>query len=147
MLPEIADISFPAFGVFHNCVFVSIHKQYPHHARKVMHALWGLGQMAFSKMIVVVDADADVQDQEEVLFRMSSNVDARRDVEIVEGPCDVLDHACGYSCAGGKIGFDATRKWKEEGYPAEWPEETRMPDEIARRVSERLRAMGLDRLA
>ncbi|MCX7805167.1 MAG: menaquinone biosynthesis decarboxylase [Planctomycetota bacterium] len=145
VLPEITDMCFPGFGVFHNCVFVSIKKRYPYHARKTMHGIWGMGQLSLCKMIVVVDDSVDVHDTDDVLFHLAANVDPARDIEVVRGPCDVLDHACGYSCAGAKIGFDATRKWKEEGYPAEWPEETRMPEDVRKAVSEKLRAMGLDR--
>ncbi len=147
VLPEIKDICFPEFGTFHNCVFVSIGKRYPHHARKTMHGIWGMGQLCLCKMIVIVDGDVNVHNTDDVLFHLAANVDPARDIEIVRGPCDVLDHACGYSCAGAKIGFDATRKWKEEGYTAEWPEETRMPEDVRKAVSEKLKAMGLDRFA
>lgn len=121
-LPEIKDINFPVEGVFHNCAIVSIKKSYPGQARKVMYALWGMGQMMFTKYIIVVDSDVDVQNMAEVRWHVLGNTDPRRDTVIVDGPLDILDHAsncCGY---GSKMGIDATRKLKEEGYNRSWPE-------------------------
>ena len=101
-LPELVDMNLPLFGVFHNFALVSIDKRYPYHAKKIMHSLWGLGQLMFSKIIIVVDKDVDVQNVDEVLFRVGSNVDPKRDVTIVEGPVDVLDHAAPLMGAGSK---------------------------------------------
>ena len=87
-LPELVDLNLPVEGVFHNLAFVSIDKRYPGHARKVMYALWGLGQMMFTKIIVVFDREVDVQDQAQVLWRLGNNVDPKRDVVFSEGPVD-----------------------------------------------------------
>lgn len=142
-LPEIVDLNLPLFGIFHNFAFVSIRKRYPYQARKVMHALWGLGQLALTKFIIVVDEEVDVQSTEEVLWRVGSNVDPARDIEIVRGPLDVLDHATPTLGAGGKLGLDATRKFPEEGHPRGWPAEIAMPDEIKALVTRRWSDYGL----
>jgi 4-hydroxy-3-polyprenylbenzoate decarboxylase len=142
-VPEIVDMNLPIFGVFHNYCFVSIRKEFPFHARKVMYALWGLGQMSLTKYIVVVDADVDVQNTDTVMFYVGSNVDPTRDIEIVRGPIDVLDHATDMSGFGGKLGIDATRKWKTEGFPREWPRELEMTPEIIERVDARWQSYGL----
>ncbi|WP_333570522.1 menaquinone biosynthesis decarboxylase [Thermodesulfobacterium commune] len=134
VLPEIIDIHLPWEGVFHNLAFVSIDKRYPGHAFKVASALWGLGQMMFTKIIVVVDKEVNVQNISEVLFYMSGNVDPERDIMIVKGPVDALDHASPYPAYGSKMCIDATRKWREEGYLREWPEEAVMSDEIKAKV-------------
>ena len=120
-LPEIVDINLPVEGVFHNLAIVSIRKQYPGHARKVMHALWGLGQMMFTKIVVVVEENVNVQDLGEVLWRVGNNIDPRRDVVFVDGPVDVLNHASPMPNYGSKMGIDATRKWPEEGFARDWP--------------------------
>ena len=114
-LPEIVDYDLPVAGVFHNCCIVSIKKQFPGHAAKVMHALWGLGMLSLTKCVVVVDADVDVHDYEQVLFYAGANVDPKRDVVLSEGPLDHLDHAPERQFFGGKLGIDATAKWPEEG--------------------------------
>jgi 4-hydroxy-3-polyprenylbenzoate decarboxylase len=142
-VPEIVDMNLPIFGVFHNFCFVSIRKEYPHHARKVMYALWGLGQMSTTKYIVVVDSDVDVQNTDSVMFYVGSNVDPERDVQIVRGPIDVLDHATNMTGWGGKLGIDATRKWKAEGFPREWPKELQMTAEVIERVTKRWDEYGL----
>ena len=113
-LPEIVDYDLPVAGAFHNCVIVSIRKTFPGHAQKVMHALWGLGMLSLSKSIVVVDAHVDVHDYADVFFRVTANVDPKRDVLITEGPLDHLDHAPGRQFYGGKLGIDATHKLPEE---------------------------------
>ena len=133
-LPEIVDINLPVEGVFHNLCFVSIDKRYPGHAHKVMHALWGLGQMMFTKIIMVFDREVNVQDTGEVLFYFGSNVDPARDVSLAKGPVDALDHASPLPHLGSKIGFDCTRKWPQEGYSREWPELIRMDDEVKARI-------------
>jgi 4-hydroxy-3-polyprenylbenzoate decarboxylase len=120
-VPEIVDMHFPAAGIFHNIVFVSIDKRYPGHARKIMSAFWGLGQLMFSKCIVVVDKDVDVQDEAEVAWIAGTHVDPSRDIAIVQGPVDDLDEAAIAPAFGGKMGIDATRKWPAEGYTRQWP--------------------------
>jgi 4-hydroxy-3-polyprenylbenzoate decarboxylase len=142
-LPEIIDINLPVEGVFHNLAIVSIDKQYPGHAQKVIHALWGLGQMMFTKMIIVVDEWVDVHNWSEVIWRVGNNVDPKRDVVITEGPVDVLNHAAPRPNFGGKMGVDATKKWKEEGYNREWPPDIEMSDEIRRLVDRRWEEYGL----
>jgi len=142
-LPEIVDMNLPIEGVFHNFCFVSIRKRYPGHAFKVMHALWGLGQLMFSKFIVVFDEDVNVHDLGEVLWRWGANVDPERDMCLVKGPVDVLDHASPLVGFGSKIGFDATRKWREEGFPREWPEVIRMSAEVKARIDALWSELGL----
>jgi 4-hydroxy-3-polyprenylbenzoate decarboxylase len=135
--PEIVDLALPAEGVFHNLVFVSIRKQYPYQAYKIMHGLWGMGQMMFTKIIVVVDAHVNVHDTSDVLFHLCANIDPQRDSLLTRGPCDALDHAPSVPAIGSHLGIDATRKLPGEGYPREWPEELALPApllaEIARR--------------
>jgi 4-hydroxy-3-polyprenylbenzoate decarboxylase len=120
--PEIVDMNLPVEGAFHNLCIVSIDKTYPHHARKIAHAIWGAGQMMFTKAIVVVDADVNVHDHEEVAWRVLANMDPKRDFSFADGPSDQLCHSGDVACFGGKIAIDATRKWREEGYQREWPE-------------------------
>src|SRR6186713_1248139 len=120
-VPEIVDMHFPAAGIFHNLVFVSIDKRYPGHARKIMHAFWGLGQLMFSKCIVVVDKDVDVHNEAEVAWVAGTHVDPSRDIEITKGPVDDLDDAAIMPAFGGKMGIDATRKWPSEGVTREFP--------------------------
>lgn len=119
--PEIVDIALPAEGVFHNLVFVSIKKTYPMQAYKVMHGLWGMGQMMFTKYIVVVDAEVDVHNTSEVLFHLCANTDPQRDSIFSRGPADALDHATSEFAIGSKLGFDATKKLPGEGFKREWP--------------------------
>ena len=143
-LPEIVDINLPVEGVFHNFAFVSIDKQYPAHAKKVMHALWGLGQMMFTKIIVIFDKDVNVQDMKEVLWRLGNNIDPKRDVYFVEGPVDALDHASYLPNIGSKMGIDATKKWKEEGFNREWPSVVEMSKEIKEMVDKKWTKYGID---
>jgi 4-hydroxy-3-polyprenylbenzoate decarboxylase len=135
--PEIVDMALPAEGVFHNLVFVSIRKQYPYQAFKVMHGLWGMGQMMFSKYIVVVDEDCDVHNTSEVLFRLCANTDPKRDSTIITNPSDSLDHAPSIQNVGSHMGLDATRKLPGEGYHRGWPELARM-DEATRQLVDEL---------
>jgi 4-hydroxy-3-polyprenylbenzoate decarboxylase len=121
VFPEVVDMSFPPEGVFHNLCFLSIKKEFPGHARKLMHGMWGSGQMSSTKTLVVFDDDVDVHDWSQCAWRALANVDARRDLVVVDGPVDVLDHAAASFALGGKIGIDATRKLAEEG-GREWPE-------------------------
>ena len=144
MMPEIVDINMPLEGVFHDCVLVSIRKQYPMHARKVMHALWGMGQMMNVKMIIVVDAHVDVQDVSQVAWRVFNNIDAEHDLEIVHGPLDVLDHSSPMAKWGAKLGIDATKTWPEEGHTREWPDEIEMTADVKARVDAKWKELGLD---
>ena len=121
-LPEIVDMNLPVHGVFHNLAIISIKKEFPAHARKVMHALWGLGQMMFTKTLIVVDHDVNVHDLAEVTWVACNHIDPKRDTLFVEGPVDVLDHAAPIMGFGSKIGIDATRKWRSEGFDREWPD-------------------------
>lgn len=133
-LPEIVDINLPIEGVFHNLALVSIDKRYPAHAKKVMHTLWGLGQMMFTKTIIIFDKDVDVQNISEALWRLGNNIDPKRDVVFVEGPVDALDHAAPQPLFGSKMGIDATKKWKEEGFKREWPDVIEMDGGIKEKI-------------
>jgi 4-hydroxy-3-polyprenylbenzoate decarboxylase len=144
LLPEIVDINLPLEGVFHNCVVVSIRKTYPQQAKKVMYALWGLGQMMFAKMIIVVDAHVDVGNMSEVWWRVYNNTDARRDLVVVDGPLDALDHSSPQPYWGAKLGIDATRAWVEEGHSRIWPDEIVMAEEVRQAVDAKWKNLGLD---
>jgi 4-hydroxy-3-polyprenylbenzoate decarboxylase len=120
-IPELVDIHLPVEGVFHNLMLVSIRKSYPGQARKVMNAIWSLGQAMFTKIIVVVDEDCDVQNLAEVVLRVTNNIDPERDIQFTLGPVDSLDHASRLPNYGSKMGIDATRKWKAEGFDRPWP--------------------------
>lgn len=143
MNPEIVDINFPLEGVFHSCVIVSIKKRFPGHARKIMNSLWGMGQMMYTKMIIVVDEEVDVQDVSVVAWKAFNNIDAKRDLVINEGPLDALDHASDTAFLGSRVGLDATRKWKEEGHSREWPEDIEMSDDVKELVSKRWSEYGI----
>jgi 4-hydroxy-3-polyprenylbenzoate decarboxylase len=142
-LPEIRDICMPAEGIFHNLILVAIRKSYPGHARKVMHAIWGLGQAMFSKCIVVVDEDVDVQNVREVAWKALNNIDPERDIQFVLGPVDSLDHSSRLPNYGSKMGVDATKKWPEEGFARPWPDVIRMPEDIRTRVDALWKKAGL----
>jgi 4-hydroxy-3-polyprenylbenzoate decarboxylase len=142
-LPEIRDVSMPAEGIFHNLILVAIRKSYPGHARKVMHAIWGMGQAMFSKCIVVVEEDVNVQDVREVAWRALNNIDPQRDIEFSMGPIDSLDHASRLPNYGSKMGVDATKKWPGEGFTRPWPDVIRMSPEVVRRVDELWKKAGL----
>ena len=120
-IPEIVDIHLPVEAVFHNLMLVSIRKSYPGQARKVMNAIWSLGQAMFTKVIIVVDEDCDVQDVGEVVLRVANNIDPERDIQFTLGPIDSLDHSSRLPNYGSKMGIDATRKWKAEGFERPWP--------------------------
>ena len=143
-LPEIRDINFPLEGVFHDCVMVSIKKTYPQQAKKVMHAIWGMGQMMFTKMIIGVDEHVDVQKEKEVWWRVFNNIDAKHDIVMVEGPLDALDHSSPMAKWGTKIGIDATKTWPEEGHTREWPDEINMSDDIKKLVDAKWQELGLE---
>jgi 4-hydroxy-3-polyprenylbenzoate decarboxylase len=132
--PEIADIALPAEGIFHNLMIVAIRKSYPGHARKIMNAIWSLGQAMFTKVIVVLDHDVDVHNYREVLWKTLCALDPERDVQFVFGPMDTLDHAARMQDYGSKMGIDATRKWKSEGFTRLWPDEILMDQATKARV-------------
>ncbi len=141
--PDIVDMDLPIEGVFHDCAVISIRKSYPGQARKIMNAVWGMGQMMFTKFVVVVDEHVDVHDYSEVTWRVFNNVDPRRDCLVVDGPLDVLDHSSPLARYGAKMGIDATKTWPEEGHPREWPEELAMDPAVKARVDARWREFGL----
>ena len=143
-VPEIVDYHMPAPGIFHNLVFVSIDKQYPGQAYKVMNALWGQGLMSLAKVLVVVDKDVNVRDPDEAWWVALNNIDPERDVRFTMGPMDVLDHSSRAFTYGSKMGIDATRKWKEEGFDREWPELITMDAETKRRVDEMWGKLGIN---
>ena len=141
--PEIVDISMPAEGIFHNLMLVSVRKSYPGQARKIMNAIWSLGQAMFTKVIVVVDHDVDVQNHREVLWKALCAIDPERDIQFVLGPMDTLDHAARRQDFGSKMGVDATRKLPGEGYDRKWPAEARMSAEVKQRVDALWGRLGL----
>ena len=144
ILPEVVDINMPAEGIFHNLVIVSMKKEYPGHARKVMYGLWGLGLLSLTKVIVVVDDFVDVQNPSEVAWRVGNNINPATDLVLVDGPIDDLDVASPTPRFGSKAGIDATRKGPQEGYHREWPPDIEMSPEIRERVSARWSELGLD---
>ena len=133
--PEIVDIALPAEGVFHNLVFVSIKKTYPMQAYKIMHGLWGMGQMMFTKYIVVVDAGVNVHNTSEVLFHLTANTDPQRDSLFTKGPSDVLDHATNEIASGSKLGIDATKKIPGEGFKRAWPPLIKMDESVKEKIN------------
>ncbi|HEX8913017.1 MAG TPA: UbiD family decarboxylase [Humisphaera sp.] len=143
LIPDIVDYSLPISGVFHNCAFIKIRKEYPYQAKRVMHAIWGAGQMAFTKYIVVVDEHVDVHNEQDVLFHLFANCDPERDTEIVRGPVDILDHASPRLGVGSKMGFDATVKLPAEGEVRRWPRELEMDPATKELVNRRWREYGL----
>src|SRR5580700_10675989 len=142
-LPEVRDIAMPAEGVFHNLILVAIRKSYPGHARKVMHSIWGTGQAMFSKCIVVVDEDVDVQNYREVAWKALNHIDPERDIQFVMGPVDSLDHSSRLPNYGSKMGVDATRKWPGEGFTRPWPDVIEMSPEVKQRVDLLWKKSGL----
>ena len=144
ILPEVVDVNMPAEGIFHNLVLVSMKKEYPGHARKVMYGLWGLGLLSLTKVIVVVDDFVDVQNPSEVAWRVANNINPATDLVMVDGPIDDLDVASPTPRFGSKVGIDATRKGPQEGYHREWPPDIEMSPEIRERVSARWAELGLD---
>ncbi|HEX6536922.1 MAG TPA: menaquinone biosynthesis decarboxylase [Gemmatimonadaceae bacterium] len=144
-IPEIVDYHMPAEGIFHNLVFVSIDKQYPGQAYKVMNALWGQGLMSLAKVLVVVDKDVNVRDPREAWWVALNHIDPERDARFTMGPVDVLDHASRTFTYGSKLGLDATRKWPEEGFSREWPKRIEMDEDTKRRVDAMWDRLGLAR--
>jgi len=141
--PEIVDLHLPVHGVFHNLAIVSIKKEYPAHARKIMHGLWGMGQMMFTKILIVVDHDIHVHDPAEVTWIVGNHIDPKRDVVFVEGPVDVLDHAAPMMGYGSKMGIDATRKWPSEGFEREWPDPIVMDEKTKKHIDSIWEKLGL----
>ncbi|HET7184487.1 MAG TPA: UbiD family decarboxylase [Terriglobales bacterium] len=143
-IPELVDVNLPIEGVFHNLMIVSIRKSYPGQARKVMNAIWSLGQAMFTKCIVVVDEDCDVQDLREVVLRAFNNIDPERDIQFTLGPVDSLDHASRLPDFGSKMGVDATRKWPSEGFARPWPDEITMDAATKEKVDRMWKSLGID---
>lgn len=141
--PEIIDMNFPLEGVFHNCVIVSFKKAYPKHAHKIMNALWGMGQMMYTKMIIVVDENVNPHDISTVAWKVFNNIDAKRDLVISEGPLDALDHASNTPFYGYRLGIDATKKWETEGHIRPWPDDIEMTEEIKHLVDSRWHEYGI----
>jgi len=143
-LPEIVDVNLPVEAVFHNLMIVSIRKSYPGHARKVMNGIWAMGQAMFTKCVVVVDEDCDVQDVREVVLRVANNIDPERDIQFTLGPVDSLDHSSRLPNFGSKMGIDATRKWPTEGFTRPWPDQIRMDEATKRRVDAMWKKLGIE---
>jgi len=143
-IPEIVDVNLPVEGVFHNLMVVSIRKSYAGQARKVMHGIWSLGQAMFTKCVIVVDEDCDVQDIGEVTLRVANNIDPERDIQFTMGPIDSLDHAARFPGYGSKMGIDATRKWAAEGFARVWPEMVGSNAETKARVDAIWKKLGID---
>ena len=141
--PEIVDMDLPIHGVFHNAAIVSIKKEYPAQAKKIMHGLWGLGQMMFTKIIIVVDHDVNVHDPAEVTWIVGNQIDPKRDVIFVEGPVDVLDHAAPLMGYGSKMGIDATTKWRTEGFEREWPAPIVMDEKTKKHIDAIWEKLGI----
>jgi 4-hydroxy-3-polyprenylbenzoate decarboxylase len=143
-LPEIVDVNLPVEGVFHNLMIVSIRKSYAGHARKVMNGIWSLGQAMFTKCVVVVDEDVNVQDIGEVVLKVFNNIDPERDIQFTLGPVDSLDHASRLPNFGSKMGIDATRKWPAEGFNRPWPDEILMDEQTIASVDKRWKEFGIE---
>jgi len=143
-LPEIVDVNLPVEGVFHNLMIVSIRKSYPGHARKVMNGIWALGQAMFTKCIVVVDEDVNVQDIGDVVLKVFNNIDPERDIQFTLGPVDSLDHAARLPNFGSKMGIDATRKWPTEGFTRPWPDEILMDEKTKALVDKKWKDLGIE---
>jgi 4-hydroxy-3-polyprenylbenzoate decarboxylase len=141
-IPELVDINLPIEGIFHNLMIVSIKKSYPGQARKVMNAIWSLGQAMFTKCIVVVDEDVDVQDLADVTLKVLNHIDPERDIQFTLGPVDSLDHASRLPDYGSKMGIDATRKWASEGFTRPWPDEIVMDAKTKALVDAKWKALA-----
>ena len=142
-IPELVDVHLPVEAVFHNLMIVAIRKSYPGQARKVMNAIWSLGQAMFTKCIIVVDEDCDVHNIAEVVLRVANNIDPERDIQFTLGPIDSLDHASRLPNFGSKMGIDATRKWKAEGFTRPWPAMIEMDSATKARVDAIWSKLGL----
>jgi 4-hydroxy-3-polyprenylbenzoate decarboxylase len=142
-LPEVVDMAMPAEGIFHNLMLISIRKSYPGQARKVMNSIWGLGQAMFTKCIVVVDHDVDVQNYSEVAWKALNNIDPERDIQFTMGPIDSLDHSSRLANFGSKMGIDATKKWPQEGFQRPWPDVLEMDADVKKRVDGICKKLGI----
>lgn len=143
VIPEIVDYHLPFAGVFHNMALISIKKRYPGHARKVMHAVWGLGQLIFTKTVVIFDEDVDVHNLNEAAWIALANIDPERDMEFALGPAETLDHASRLLHYGSKVGIDATKKWPTEGFDRPWPDKQVMDPHVVEKVKARWKELGL----
>jgi 4-hydroxy-3-polyprenylbenzoate decarboxylase len=143
-IPELVDVNLPVEGVFHNLMLVSIRKSYPGQARKVMNAIWSLGQAMFTKCIIVVDEDVNVQDIGEVTLKVLNHIDPERDIQFTLGPVDSLDHASRLPNYGSKMGIDATRKWPSEGFNRPWPDEILMDEKTKALVDKKWKDLGIE---
>jgi 4-hydroxy-3-polyprenylbenzoate decarboxylase len=143
-LPEIVDVNLPAEGVFHNLMIVSIRKSYAGHACKVMNGIWAMGQAMFTKCVIIVDEDCDVQDLAEVTLRVANNIDPERDIQFTLGPVDSLDHASRLPNYGSKMGIDATRKWTAEGFNRVWPAMLKMDPDVTAKVDALWKKLNLE---
>ncbi len=132
--PEIIDMDLPWDGVFHNSALIKIDKKYAGHAQKVMNIIWGIGQMAWTKSIIVFDKEVDIHNYSEAAMHAFGNVDPQRDMTFTKGPLDILDHAAPIMGFGSKVGIDATRKWADEGFSREWPDLITMSDDVKKKV-------------
>jgi 4-hydroxy-3-polyprenylbenzoate decarboxylase len=136
-------VAMPAEGIFHNLMIVAIRKSYPGQARKIMNAIWSLGQAMFTKVIVVVDHDVDIHNYSEVVWKTLCALDPERDVQFVFGPTDTLDHAARMQDYGSKMGIDATRKWASEGFTRPWPDEIRMDELTKAKIDAIWKSLGV----
>jgi 4-hydroxy-3-polyprenylbenzoate decarboxylase len=143
-MPEIVDYHMPAEGIFHNLVLVSIKKEYPGHAYKVMNGLWGQGLMSLAKVLVIVDDFIDVRNPQEVWWYALNNIDPERDVRFARGPIDDLDHSARAAAFGSKMGIDGTKKWVEEGFERPWPDIVEMSADVKTKVDALWSRLGLD---
>jgi 4-hydroxy-3-polyprenylbenzoate decarboxylase len=143
-LPEIVDVCLPPEAVFHNLMIVSIRKSYAGHARKVMNGIWAMGQAMFTKCVIVVDEDCDVQDLAEVTLRVANNIDPERDIQFTLGPVDTLDHASRLPNYGSKMGIDATRKWAAEGFTRPWPAMLKQDPAVVARIDAIWKKLGIE---
>jgi 4-hydroxy-3-polyprenylbenzoate decarboxylase len=144
VIPEILDLELPLSGVFHNCVIVSIRKRYPAQVKKVMYALWGLGQMMYTKMIIVVDESVDVHDLSTVMWKVFNNIDGKRDIVFCEGPLDALDHASPLPLQGTRLGIDATKKTPLDGHTRPWPDDIEMDEKVVAHIDEIWDSLGIE---
>ena len=143
-LPEIVDVCLPPEAVFHNLMIVSIRKSYAGHARKIMNGIWAMGQAMFTKCVIVVDEDCDVQDLAEVTLRVANNIDPERDIQFTLGPVDTLDHASRLPNYGSKMGIDATRKWAAEGFTRPWPATLKQDPSVVARIDAMWKKLGIE---
>jgi len=143
-LPEIVDVCLPPEAVFHNLMIVSIRKSYAGHARKVMNGIWAMGQAMFTKCVIVVDEDCDVQDLAEVTLRVANNIDPERDIQFTLGPVDSLDHASRLPNFGSKMGIDATRKWPAEGFTRPWPPMLKQDPAVVAKIDALWKKLGIE---